>query len=191
MIVDRIARSMTAGTPSPSFTGRVMAPIHGRPRPDFTARVMAGLDAPVARTSRRAFTPALFLIPVAVALLAGVAGFRGTGVVVPEVPDAPPLARGAFVAQPARPDWEAARLKPRPGVVQASRLPVVTGMLAEPAAPALYMIAALEGPLDISMKTIEPAACTIPALDAPAPLRVTDLPSSPGGSTQKDFKELS
>lgn len=204
MNIDRVARAMTGGRPRAGFTTRVMAPIEGGPQPGFTARVMSRLDAPAPMGQARAFGPAFtaaLIIPGVIALLAGVTVFRASRIIVPALPGAPRLATGTFAAQPASPDGQAeqphigrdgARVAQAVRVAQTFR-PANDVAIAppEPAAPAIYMIAALEGPPDIPMKTIEPAACTIPALEAPAPLKVTDLPGSSGGSTQKDFKEQS
>ena len=194
MNVDRVARAMTSGGPRAGFTDRVMAPIDGRPQPGFTARVMNGLDV------GRGFSPgargALLLFPAALLLAAGVISWRASRVDLPAAPSAPRLAVGAPDLGPAdAPTLPAARpVKSRPVVARHAPHTPHTETAVAPlpeSAPRIYMIAALEGPSDIAMKSIEPAACTIPALDAPAPLKVTDLPGAPGGSPQKEFKEQS
>lgn len=183
MTIDHIAGAMTNGRPRADFTARVMAPIYGRPRPGFTARVVAQAfrpaDAPAAHAFSPGFRQALILIPVAVALIAGVMAVRAARVDLPAMPVAPRLAT-APVFSPA--------IEAPPLVAQAFRPATRQAQTLEPAKePAealelslIYMIAALEGPADIAMKSIEPAAFTIPALDAPAPLKVADL---------KNFKE--
>lgn len=200
MNVDRVARAMTGGRPRAGFTDRVMAPIDGRPQPGFTARVMAQAfrpaDAPVAQglPVAQAFRPALriaLLFPAALLLAAGVIAWRSSHLNLPSAPTAPRLAVNAGDLVPS------GVASPTPVRTVNPRSPIArhvphTGFAAAPPeepAPSIYMIAALEGPSDIAMKSIEPAACTIPALDAPTPLKVTDLPGAPGGSRQKEFKE--
>jgi hypothetical protein len=142
--------------------------------------------APVAQGFSPGFRQALILIPAAIALAAGVMAVRAARVDLPAAPiaprlatapafrpaiEAPPVAQVTRVAQVFRPADEQA-----PRVAQAFRPAEQPVALPEP--PSIYMIAALEGPDDIAMKSIEPAAFTIPALDAPAPLKVPDLKSS-------------
>ena len=197
MNVDRVARAMTSGRPRAGFTDRVMAPIDGRPQPGFTARVVAQAFRPADTRVGRGFSPgarrALLLFPAALLLAAGVIAWRGSDVDLPVAPSAPRLAVAAPDLGPkGAPTLPADRSVKSPPVVArhaAHTEPAIAP--AELPAPAIYMIAALEGPSDIAMKSIEPAACTIPALDAPAPLKVTDLPGAPGGSPQKEFKEQS
>lgn len=204
MNVDRVARAMTSGGPRAGFTDRVMAPIDGRPQPGFTARVVAQAfrpaDTRAAQGLRVAqgFSPALtltlaLLVPAALLLAAGVISWRGSRVDLPAAPSAPRLAVGAPDLGPTdAPTLPAVRpVKSRPMVARHAPHTEPAVSLPEAPPPAIYMIAALEGPSDIAMKSIEPAACTIPALDAPAPLKVTDLPGAPGGSPQKEFKEQS
>ncbi len=193
MNIDRVAAAMTGGWRGPAalwrgrlgpaFTARVMATIEGRPQPGFTARVMEGVaqGTPVAQ----GFSPAnraLLLLPAALALAVGIAALQASRTTLPDAPAAPRLATGAFASHPPAPSWQAAVRQPQPGSDRASRPPVVTLALPEPAPPAIYMIAALEGPEDIAMKPIDPATRTIPALDAPAPLTVPDLAGTAGGS---------
>lgn len=194
MNIDRIAATMTVGRPRADFPARVMAPIYGRPGPGFTARVMTALDmrASGRRGSSGARRAALLLVPAALALVAGVVAVRASRVDPPPTPDAPRLAT-APVFNPA--------IKTLPSVAQAA--PVGHAPRAAPASspaeapvmppelPAIYMIGALQGPDDITIRSIEPAAFTIRALDAPAPLKVADLPGTPGELQQREFKEKS
>ncbi|HUF25313.1 MAG TPA: hypothetical protein VMN81_14370 [Vicinamibacterales bacterium] len=179
MNIDRIAGAMTGGRPRADFTARVMAPIYGRPRPGFTSRVMNGLDAPAAgRGFSPGFRPALLLVPAAIVLIAGVMAVRASRVDLP----APPVAPSLATAPVFNPAMEAPPQAPR--VAQAFRPATRQAQTPAPAEqappepPPIYMIAALEGPDDIAMKSIEPAAFTIPALDGPAPLKVADLKNS-------------
>ena len=192
MNIDRIAGAMTSGRPRADFTARVMAPIYGRPRPGFTARVVAQAfrpaDKPVAQTFRPAMAAAL-LVPAAIALAAGVMAVRAGRVDLPAAPAAPRLATASLeVRLPNPPEAAVATTSPR-----IARRATVSAPAEEPTVaqlpPSIYMIAALAGPDDIAMKSIEPAAFTIPALDAPAPLKVADLPGAPGGWQQKEPKE--
>lgn len=202
MRVDRVARAMTAGVPRAGFTDRVMAPIDGRPQPGFTARVVAQAFRPAdTRLAQglpvaQGFSPALriaLLFPAALLLAAGIVAWRGSRMDLPTTPSAPRLAVAAPDLRPAAvpPLAPARTVKSQPLVARHVPPSAPAVALAETPAPAIYMIAALEGPSDIAMKSIEPAACTIPALDAPTPLKVTDLPGAPGGSPQKEFKEQS
>ncbi|MEX2270926.1 MAG: hypothetical protein WD690_05620 [Vicinamibacterales bacterium] len=194
MNIDRVARAMTGGRPTSIFTARVMAPIHGRPRPDFTARVVARVDGTGALRTRGLSRAALLLIPAAVAIAAGAVVLRSSRATLPLPPDAPAIAAALapttdptgvtiLLARTAVPLVTRPTASRRKGAVQQ----------AQPSAPepAIYMIDALEPPPDIAMKTIEPAAFTIPALDGPAPLRVSDLPATSGGSPSGDSKEKS
>lgn len=194
MNIDRVAGTMTFGRPRADFPARVMAPIYGRPGPGFSARVMAGLDVPASGRkggpgARRA---ALLLVPAALALVAGVMTVRASRLDPLSIPDAPRLATApAFNAAmgtlptlaPASP------VPPVPRAAQVSRR--VEAAVAPPELPAIFMIGALHGPDDIAIRSIEPAAFTIPALDAPAPLQVADLPGSLSGMQQRESKEKS
>ena len=192
MNIDRVAKAMTGGRPRAGFTARVMAPIDGRPAPGFTARVMQGIEKPVApgftvgRSFSSGISRALILSPAAIALAAGALLLTRGAVRTPALPGAPKLATNAAnVRIPLAP--------PMPDSVAPSRithvaLPWVSPTAAEPEASPIYQIAALEGPAAITSKDIQPAACTIPALDAPAPLKLPDL-SANGGGSQKEFKE--
>ena len=183
MNIDRVAKLMTAGAARPGFTARVMAPIEGRPSPGFTARVMTGLDA---RRSRPAFGRALILVPAALGVIASAAYLLLPGAAhAPSLPGAPVLATKAGLRVPGIPPQE------QPSPVRSVRASRPREVVAPPELPALapiYTIAALEGPANIAVKNIEPAARTIPALEAPAPLKIPDLPANGGGS-QKEIKE--
>ena len=191
MNIDRVAQAMTdasgprgwRGPSGPAFTARVMAPIEGRPSPGFTARVMNGLDAPrVAQGFSPAFSRALILVPAALVLAAGAVVLLRGSVRAPALPSAPVLATNGGPRVLPVPD-----VSPAPATVVRSSGPQQVTEPAVSPAPPIYMIAALEGPPDIAVKNIEPAARTIPALDAPAPLKVSDLPA--GGGSQKEIKE--
>lgn len=193
MSVDRIARAMTAGGPSPAFKAKVMAPIHGRPRADFTQRVMN--EAGVAQRSRVAqpFRARVVLAAAAIALAIGAVALTRSRETAPLAPPAAPIVQ-APVMSPApgveqAPPKLAQQVTPAQGVrprrVTAAARPASAG----PSHAPIYTIAALEAMPDIEMKSIEPASCTIPALEGPAPLRVTDLPGTPGGSRNQNFKE--
>lgn len=194
MTIDRVAAAMTGGRgPSgPAFTARVMAPIEGRPQPGFTARVMEQVPqgfSPAATRVGRGFSPgarAALLLPAALAVAIGIVAVRTSRATLPDAPAAPRLATGAFAGHPEAPNWQAAIEPLQPRGTRQSRPPVVMAVLPEPAPPAIYMIAALEGPDDIAMKSIDPAACTIPALEGPAPLKVPDLAGAAGGSRNKE-----
>lgn len=194
MNIDRIAGTMTVGRPSADFAASVMAPIYGRPGPGFTARVMTGLDEPA---SGRRGTPggrraALLLVPAALTLVAGVMTVRASRVDPLPTPDAPRLATAPAFNPAVRTLSTVAQAAPVAHAPRAARVsrpaeaPVVP-----PELPAIYMIGALEGPDDIAIRAIEPAAFTVPALDAPAPLKVADLPGTLSGLQQREFKEKS
>lgn len=183
MSTDRIARAMTCGRPRADFPARVMAPIDGRPRPGFTGRVMTGLEAAAAgrRASPGERRAVFVLVPAALALIAGVMIVRDSRGDLPPAPVAPPVATApAFSPAMETPPQVAqtSRAAPAPRVAQAFR-PADASVAPSPS-PSIYMIAALEGPAEIAVKSIEPAAFTMPALDVLAPLNVPDL---------KGFKE--
>lgn len=183
MNVDRVARAMTGGRPRADFTARVMAPICGRPRPGFTARVVAQA-APLAQGFRPGARRAGFLlVPAALALGAGLMVARASRIDLPPAPAAPTLA----TATPAAQAWQVAQVF-RPAnqtpVARAFR-PAAPGAhttvpaeQAPPDLPRIYTIPALEGPVDIAVRSIEVPAFTIRALDGPAPLTVSDLKGS-------------
>jgi hypothetical protein len=194
--IDRVARAMTNGQPRADFTARAMAPIHGRVRPDFTARVMARLDAPPARPlrTRLALTAGVALVPAAIAVFA-VLTTRPAPVAVPPAPriaatpydraliDVPPLPYNRWA-----PPFVFAPEPRRAARIEAPEAAVETSLDASP----IYVIDALEGPPDIAMKSIEPAACTIPALAPPAPLTVPGLAGArSAGSPYGESKEKS
>lgn len=189
MSVDRIARAMTAGAPSPGFAARVMAPINGRPRPDFTARVMqriaAADHAPRTHNRRRGV---LVLVPVAFAMAIGVAVLRTSEISTITVPAPPALSVGAPARTPVPPpsiDISVTAVTLRPAVPRRR----VQRRNALPELPAIYTIAALEMPESLGIKPIEPSTPSVPPLAGPAPLKVTDLPGAPGGSRDQKFKE--
>lgn len=186
--VDGIARAMTAGSPSPNFTARVMAPIHGRPRPDFTARVMQRLAAAEhPANGARVWRRALLLVPAALALALGVVAMRAARVTMLTVPAAPVLAVAASPRIPVASEpvtiSASHTLRPAPRSARAPRNNVVIEL------PAIYTIAALDGPEAIGITPIEPPTASVPPLAGPAPLKVTDLPGAPGGSRDQEFKE--
>lgn len=187
MNIDRVARAMTAGAPRRGFTSRVMAPIEGRPSPGFTARVMTRLDDPGAApgsAAARLLRPAFAVAAVAIAA-AGALVMMQPAIRMPAAPGAPRLATNGGPRVPAI----VATVVTPPRAQREATTPVVMAALDAPAETTpIYQIPALEAPESIAMRSIEPAACTIPALDAPAPLKVSDLPGTAGGS-QKDFKE--
>jgi hypothetical protein len=194
--IDRVAGAMTNGRPRADFTARAMAPIHGRVRPDFTARVMARIDAPQAPPLRRrlALTAGVALVPATIAAFV-VLTTRPVPFVVPPAPRiaATPSDR-AVIDVPSLPDnrWAPpfgfAPAPKRAARVEAPEAPAETALDATP----IYVIDALEGPDDIAMKSIEPAACTIPALAPPPPLTVPGLAGAPpAGSSIGEFKEKS
>ena len=164
---------MTGGRPRADFTAHVMAPIEGGPQPWFTARVMHRLDRP----ARRRITPgALILIPAALALVTGAMVLRGPRVARPTIPGAPPLASAA-----SGPRMPATPADPR----TATRV-IARAAAPEPeiVTPQIYMIAALEGPAGIAMKSIEPASVAV------TPLAVTPtgqgLPPAQSKSHSRD-----
>lgn len=193
MSVNRIARAMTSGAPGPGFKACVMASIAGRPRPDFTARVMARIEAaPPARARSRG--AAFLLVPAAIVLAASAFMLRPGRVALPDV--APPRGIRAAAHVPSAFDPAVLPIGPRLALeTDATERPgrrrvAASQLLADaPLSPAIYTIAALEEPSDIAMKPIDPASCTVPALTGPAPLKVTDLPSTAGGSRDREFKE--
>lgn len=191
MNVDRIARAMTSGRPSRGFTGRVMAPIHGRPRPDFTKRVMDRLESrevpqSFSAVARPFSARVLLLVPAAIAL-AAVALVVRSAARVPAIP-APPAPRMADVRLNA-PVVVTPVVTPDTRRRQRSR-PARAEVAATAAAdPPIYTIAALEGPSDLEMKSIDPGSCTVAPLNGPAPIKVTDLPAQSGGSRNQNFKE--
>lgn len=194
MNIDRVARGMTdangprgwRGPSGPAFTARVMAPVYGRPRPDFTARVMRRIDeAPVAQASasvaqafRPAFKAALFLAPVAIALLTVAALFARTGSLrIPTAPAVPrltgvPYDPGPIGMPPLPIDRWAVSKVPRVRIAaarpQAAEVPL-------PERPPIHTIAALEGPTDIGLKPIGPEAVVIAPLQGPAPLKISEI----------------
>ena len=180
MNIDRVAKAMTGGRPRAGFTARVMAPIHGRPSPGFTARVMKGIDTPAPHRTR---ARALVFVPAALALATGAVVLLRASAISPALPGAPALATNAArVRMPDAPRVPQVEAPSR--VARASVSPTVP----LPGPSPIYQIAALEGPAQITAKDIQPAACTIPALEGPAPLKVAELPSNAGGS-DKQFKE--
>lgn len=198
MSIDRVARAMTGGQPRADFTGRVMAPILGRVRPDFTARVMARIEAAPARPSRRArltwAAAGVALVPVAIAAFA-VLTMRSAAMAVPPAPRiaAMPYHRAAIDMPPLPYNRWAPPLVLAPEPKRAARVEATEDPIDMPldAAP-IYVIDPLDGPPEIAMKSIEPAACTIPALAAPAPLTVPGLAGAPpAGSPIGEFKEKS
>ena len=192
MNIDRIAGAMTGGRPRADFAARVMAPIYGRPRPGFTVRVMNGLDAPAAGRGHGTRRAALLLIPAAITLVAGVVALRGSRVDLPAAPIAPRLATAPTFSPAVETPPEVAQASRGAQAFTPATRQAQTPAPAEhapPEPPPIYMIAALEAPAEIAMTSIEPAAFTIPALDAPAPLKVPDLPGTPGGSEPREFKE--
>lgn len=181
MNIDRVAQVMTGGRPRAGFTARVMAPIDGRPSPGFTSRVMEGIDEPAGRSvaAGRSFNSgfgrALILIPAALAVAAGTFLLARGAVRMPDVPGAPTLATNAAGV----PVPEAPPVAIRPAASHSVRAPhvaaVVSPTVPGPEPSPIYQIAALEGPAEIAVKDIQPAACTIPALDAPAPLTLKEI----------------
>lgn len=192
MNIDHVAGAMTGGGPRADFTARVMAPIYGRPLPGFTARVMTALDAPASGRggSPGARRAALLLVPAALALVAGVMTVRASRVDLPPAPDAPRVATApAFYPAPKTPPTVAEAPPAGPVPQPAQAFTPAERAVAPPEPSPIYTVAALDGPADIAMKSIEPAEFTIPALEAPAPLKIADLPGSPGGLKQRQFKE--
>lgn len=177
MNIDRIAGAMTGGRPRADFAARVMAPIYGRPQPGFTVRVMDGLDAPKAGRGYRARRAAFLLVPAAIALIAGVMTVGPSRVDVPPAPAAPKLATSSREGRlPVPLQAPVATTPPRIARRATASAPVEEPAVAQ--LPPIYMIPALEGPPDITMKSIEPAAVAITPLAAPAPLTVPSLEGS-------------
>lgn len=192
MNVDRVARAMTDGKPTSTFTARVMAPLHGRPRPDFTARVMSRLDQPAAGGSfSSGIGRAVILVPAAVAIAAGAVVLRSSRVTLPPAPDAPRIVAALGVPSDAASMVALGRPAPTVTLLAHSKRSVRAIQQPQAATPSIYMIDALDAPADITMKSIGPAPSTIPALDGPAPLTVTDLPGTPVGSGSRNSKEKS
>ena len=176
MIVERVARAMTAGAPRAGFTARVMAPIHGRPQPGFTARVMAGLDAPRPRALGGALRP-IVIAAGAVAIVAGAVLLRPAALALPPAPGAPRIAAMPY-------DRELIGIPPLPYNRWASEVAAPTTRMARstPAAP----IAPVEEEAVAIVTTIyrieplaPPQALTIPSLDPPvaAVARLSDVPA--------------
>lgn len=176
MTIDRVASAMTHGRPRAGFRPRVMAAIEGRPAPGFTDRVMRRLDEPEARTS---VPRALVLVPAAIALVAAVVVWRIHANAVPIAPEAPrltgvPYDRAAIGAPPLPLDrWARKTARGRVAWRDAQIAEPPVAAFPEPAP--IYMIDALAGPSDITMKSIDPAAPLIAPLEGPAPLKIPDL----------------
>ncbi|MDQ3069166.1 MAG: hypothetical protein M3R55_05495 [Acidobacteriota bacterium] len=202
--IDRVARDMTSGQPRPRFADRVMARLDA-PREDMVMRVASGMtegDGPragfaarvAARLDEKAPVAAGFWVrvalagvPVAAVVMAAVIMRGGT----PSQTSAPVTALATPPVSASTPERTAAASTPATLAVHtpraARRGSRVTGRSAAIAElPAIYEIDALHGPSDIEMKSIEPAACSIPALTGPAPLKVNDLPGSGGSQTQRE-----
>jgi len=176
MTIDRVASAMTDGRPRDGFSPRVMARIDGRPAPGFTDRVMRRIDEPEARAS---LPRALVLVPAAITLVAAAVVWRIHAHAVPAAPEAPrltavPYDRAAIGAPPLPLDrWARTTIPVR--VSGRGEPGTVAPVAAFPEPAPIYMIDALEGPSDITMKSIDPAAPVIAPLEGPAPLKVPDL----------------
>lgn len=181
MIVDRVARAMTAGAPRAGFTARVMAPIHGRPRPGFTARVMAGLDAPRThaggRTRRRALVAA-----GAVAVVTSAVLLRPAGIALPPAPGAPRIAARPYdrelIGIPPLPydRWApkvAAPVTQRAAAAAAAVAPAAEEAVAD--ATPIYRIEPLSPPRALAIASLHPPPATVAPLPEVPPLRVSDL----------------
>ena len=196
MIVDRVARAMTEGAPRAGFTARVMAPIHGQPQPGFTARVMDGLDAP--RPQTRGLTLGHALIAAGAVAIAAVAVLqRPADVVMPPVPDTPRIAARPYdrelIGIPPLPydRWapkaSAVRTRRAQGPAPRDVAPTVQ-VLSQ--APPVHTIAPLHAVAEIPLKPIGPPAFSVPALSAPAPLSIIELPAATGRFPQLEPKEM-
>jgi len=186
VIVDRVARAMTAGAPTPGFTARVMAPIEGRPRPGFTARVMSALDAPVRRPMASSARLAFVALAAVLIVLAGwhsaiqpgklnQVQFPGAPAIAPR-----PYLRAAIGMPPLPLNRWAPKAPTLPRRAEATAAESLRVPQLADSVDAHYRIAAIDPPHLLSLTSIEPVAAlpapvTIAPLAAPAPLSVPAL----------------